>query len=184
MQRIVDELLLLARSEQPEFLRYTTFDLRPFLEEIAASFQATHARQIEAHAPEGRLRADPDRLAQALRNLLANAVEHTPANGRIRLTAETTVNGVTVCVDDDGPGIPPDQRERVFDRFHRLDPSHTRKHGGTGLGLAITKAIIEAHRGSIATEVAPIGGARMRLTLPNFSPAQPSVESEVVHAPA
>lgn len=170
MQRIVNELLLLARSEQPEFLRYASVVLRPFLEEIAASIQATYARPVEVHATDGTLRADPDRLAQAVRNLLANAVEHTPADGRILLTATSTADGVTVCVDDDGPGIPDHERERVFDRFHRLDTSHTRKHGGTGLGLAIAKAIIEAHAGSIATEVAPMGGARLRLTLPGFQP--------------
>lgn len=182
MQRIVDELLLLARSEQPEFLRCTSLDLRPFLEELAASIQATHARHVEVHAADGQLRADPDRLAQALRNLLANAVEHTQAEGRIRLAAEATADGVSVCVDDDGPGIPSDQRERVFDRFHRLDPSHTRKHGGAGLGLPIAKAIIDAHGGGIAAELAPIGGTRIRLTLPDFSPAQLSAKSEVVQA--
>jgi signal transduction histidine kinase len=74
-------------------------------------------------------------------------------------------------VEDDGPGIPPDQRERVFDRFHRTDRARDRASGGAGLGLAIVKAIAEAHRGRVAAGTSQAGGARIELELPGFDAA-------------
>jgi two-component system OmpR family sensor kinase len=74
-------------------------------------------------------------------------------------------------VEDDGPGIPPDQRERVFDRFHRTDSGRGRAAGGAGLGLAIVRAIADAHGGKVTASASPEGGARIVLELPGFSPA-------------
>ena len=82
------------------------------------------------------------------------------AGGRIRFV-----------VDDDGPGIPLDQRERVFDRFHRTDAARDRASGGTGLGLAIVRAIADAHGGAVTAGSSPEGGARIELELPGFTPA-------------
>ena len=86
--------------------------------------------------PAGVLRADPDRLAQALRNLIGNAIEHTlDGEGLVRMRIGTLANGwVGFAVEDDGPGIDPGQREHVFDRFHRTDIARDRASGGTGLG--------------------------------------------------
>jgi signal transduction histidine kinase len=78
---------------------------------------------------------------------------------------------VRFVVGDDGPGIPPEQRERVFDRFHRTDAARDRASGGTGLGLAIVRAIAEAHGGRVAAGKSRAGGARMELELPRFTPA-------------
>jgi signal transduction histidine kinase len=123
--------------------------------------------------PRGTLRADPDRLAQALRNLLGNAIEHTSdERGLVRLAVEPAAPGrIRFVVEDDGPGIPPSERERVFDRFHRTDPARDRASGGAGLGLAIVRAIVEAHGGRVSASQSPEGGARMEIELPGFTPS-------------
>jgi signal transduction histidine kinase len=110
-------------------------------------------------------------VAQALRNLARNAIEHTAApGGLVRLEVErlrTDQVGFTVL--DDGPGIPPQERERVFERLHRADASRARSSGGAGLGLAIVRAIAEAHGGEVrALEPAGGRGARVELRLPGF----------------
>jgi signal transduction histidine kinase len=115
------------------------------------------------------LRADPNRLAQALRNLIANAIQHTGPGGLVRVTAEASGDAVVIAVEDDGPGISEQEREVIFNRFHRTDRSRTRSAGGTGLGLAIVRAIVDAHHGHAAAEKAPGGGARLVLVLPGYS---------------
>jgi len=125
---------------------------------------------VSGGVPSGTLDADPDRLAQALRNLLRNAVEQTAQGGLVRLTASARDDWVTFAVEDDGPGIPAAQRERVFDRFHRTDSARNRSRGGVGLGLAIVRAIVEAHGGRVAAAESPEGGARVEISLPGFSP--------------
>jgi two-component system OmpR family sensor kinase len=175
--RLVDDLLLLAKAEQTEFLRLEAVDLRTFVEELWDGVSLIADRRFElGEVPDGTLRADPDRLAQALRNLLANAIEHTePATGLVRLSLTPTPGalrgGIRFTVQDDGPGIAPDQWERVFGRFHRTDSARDRASGGTGLGLAIVRAIAEAHGGAVGAGAAAAGGARFELDLPGFSPA-------------
>ncbi len=172
--RLVDDLLLLARSEQTEFLRIESVPLEHFVSELWDSFTLIdEQRSFELAAiPEGTLRADPDRLAQALRNLVMNAIAHTrPDSGRVLLSVEQPRRGwVRFVVEDDGPGIPADQRELIFDRFHRTDESRARAFGGTGLGLAIVKAIAEAHHGRVRATASAAGGARIELDLPGFQP--------------
>ncbi len=121
-------------------------------------------------APAGTVDIDPDRLAQVVRNLLRNAVEHTPSAGTVRLSAEVIGGQLRVYVDDDGAGVPPEERHRVFDRFHRVEPSRARRSGGSGLGLAIARAIVQAHGGRIWAEDSPLGGARVAFELPGFRP--------------
>jgi signal transduction histidine kinase len=110
--------------------------------------------------------ADADRLAQALRNLVSNAIAHTAVNGRIEVGASVANGSVRFTVDDDGPGIPDAERAAVFDRFHRLDAGRSREAGGAGLGLAIVAAIAEAHGGSARAGSSPLGGAEMVLEIP------------------
>jgi two-component system, OmpR family, sensor kinase len=171
INRLVDDLLLLAKSEHTEFLRIESIDLRPFVEQLwdGASLLATRRFEL-GEPPDGTLRADPDRLAQALRNLLANAIAHTlDVDGLVRLRVERRPGGrVRFLVEDDGPGIPVAQRERVFDRFHRTDAARDRASGGTGLGLAIARAIALAHGGAVAAASSPEGGARVELTIAGF----------------
>jgi signal transduction histidine kinase len=120
---------------------------------------------------DGTLRADPDRLAQALRNLARNAIEQTAdRDGLVRLDVRLLGSDrVSFIVLDDGPGIPPHERERVFERFHRVDSGRTRATGGTGLGLAIVRAIAEAHHGTVRVREPHNGrGAAVELVLPGF----------------
>jgi two-component system OmpR family sensor kinase len=173
MERLVEDLLLLARADEGELLRPTALELRPFVTELFDALTLTAERRFElGDVPDGTLRADEDRLAQVVRNLARNAVEHTAPDGLVRLRVTVRPRGwIEIAVEDDGPGIPPPQRDRVFDRFHRLDSSRTRGKGGAGLGLAIARAIVEAHGGRIVAGASPEGGARVAFALPGFRPA-------------
>ena len=137
---------------------------------LRASRGPRGARWRSGIVPAGSLRCDADRLAQVLRNLVRNAIEHTDRRaGSRRARARWRARCASV-VDDDGPGIPPGERERVFDRFHRTDESRARAQGGSGLGLAIARAIVEAHGGRIWADASPEGGARLAFELPDFRP--------------
>jgi len=177
--RLVDDLLLLAQAEQTEFLRVQPIDLRSFVAELWDGMSLIADRDFELESvPAGTLHADPDRLAQVLRNLIGNAIEHTaPGTGRVRLRVRQPPgpagDRISFLVEDDGPGIAADQRERVFDRFHRTDAARDRASGGAGLGLAIVRAIAEAHGGWVAAGPATDGlrGACLTIELPGFVPA-------------
>ena len=171
MDRLVDDLLTLARIDEEGGLRRESVELGPLLEELVEAAEPDAGPSIElAPAPPGRITADPDRIAQVIRNLTGNAVEHAGAGGRVIVSARVLGSDLEVAVDDDGPGIPTAERERVFDRFHRADTSRSRRTGGSGLGLAIARAIVEAHGGEIAATESPLGGARVAFTLPGFEP--------------
>lgn len=168
--RLVDDMLLLARSERHDFLQYRTLDLMPFVDELWLGAGIGQERDFELGAvPDARLTADPDRLAQALRNLIRNAVEHTAApDGLVRLEVTARPGGVVrFVVLDDGPGIEDDELKQVFERFHRTDDDRSRKTGGAGLGLAIVRAIAHAHGGEVRA-VSRAGGARLELELPRL----------------
>jgi len=186
ISRLVDDLLLLAKTEQTEFLRVETIDLAPYVADLWDGTSLLASRRFELGTlPDGTLRADPDRLAQALRNLLENAIDHTdPERGLVRMGVEALPGGrVRFLVDDDGPGIPVHQRERVFNRFHRTDAARDRASGGTGLGLAIVRAIADAHGGIVTAGESPEGGARFTLDLPGFASTLRSTSSaNVGHA--
>jgi signal transduction histidine kinase len=149
--------------------------LEEFVGELWDGFAVLEAeRRFElGPVPAGSLRADPDRLAQALRNLIRNAIDHTePGSGRVLLHVERAAPGrLRFVVQDDGPGIPVGQREAIFERFHRTDAARSRAAGGTGLGLAIVKAIAEAHGGRVSASASAAGGARIELELPGFTPS-------------
>ncbi len=174
ISRLVDDLLLLAQAEQTDFLQTEPIDLRPFVAELWDGVSLTAERRFElGRVPAGTLDADPDRVAQALRNLARNAIEHTaPQTGLVRLEVERVApDKIRFAVHDDGPGIPEQERERIFERFHRTDPARTRSAGGAGLGLAIVRAIAEAHAGQVRARGTPSGrGARVELVLPGFAP--------------
>ncbi len=183
ISRLVNDLLLLARAEENDFLHTERIDLRSFVGDLWDGVSLTAERQYELGAvPDGTLRADPDRLAQALRNLAGNAIEHTaPDTGLVRLdVAREGSDRLRFTVIDDGPGIPPAERDRVFERFHRTDPSRSRSAGGAGLGLAIVRAIAEAHGGEVhARDPAAGHGAEVELVLPGFEPRrQPRSQPE------
>ena len=111
------------------------------------------------------LPGDPAKLHDIIRNLVENAVNYSPEDAEIRLGARATDGVVRIEVSDSGPGIPPEDLTRVFERFYRVDKSRS-KPGGTGLGLAIVKHLVELHGGEAHAENRPEGGARFVVTLP------------------
>jgi signal transduction histidine kinase len=169
--RLVEDMLLLARSEQRELTNRREIDLPQFIEELWTTSTVGVDRRLElGPIPAGHLDADADRLAQALRNLIDNAIAHTAQpDGYVGLHVEAVAGGrVRFTVTDDGPGIPEEERARVFERFHRTDGARDRKTGGAGLGLAIVQAIAEAHDGEVRA-VEPDGvGARIEMQIDRF----------------
>jgi heavy metal sensor kinase len=167
MERLVDDLLLLAKTEEGSPLERRSLDLRDYVHDVFNALSLTADRDFElGPVSDVRIEADPDRLAQVIHNLAQNAVAHTPEGGLVRLSAAANGSWVSFAVEDNGPGIPPDQRDRIFDRFHRTDLSRARTTGGSGLGLAIARALVEAHGGRIRAGESPEGGARVEFDLP------------------
>jgi signal transduction histidine kinase len=121
-------------------------------------------------AVDGTLVADGGRLTQVIRNLVRNAVTHTHPGDSIEIVATAHEDHLQIVVIDSGPGIPPDQLEQIFERFHRVERSRSRDRGGTGLGLPIARAIVEAHGGWIRAESSPGRGAALRFELPGYTP--------------
>jgi signal transduction histidine kinase len=174
VSRLVDDLLVLTQAERIDFLRTEPVELPSFVVELWDGLSLTADRRFElGPVPDGWLEADPDRLAQALRNLARNAIEHTAeGTGLVRLEVQRVApDRIRFAVIDNGPGIPAAERERIFERFHRVDAARNRKTGGAGLGLAIVRAIAEAHGGHVqAADRADGPGARVELILAGFSP--------------
>jgi two-component system, OmpR family, sensor kinase len=174
ISRLVDDLLVLAQAERTDFLQTEAIDLGPFVTDLWDGVSLTADRNFELGAiADGTLHADPDRVAQALRNLARNAIEHTADHdGVVRLEVNRLApDSIRFVVRDDGPGIPAGERERVFERFHRVDLGRTSATGGAGLGLAIVRAIAEAHRGTVRVRDSHNGnGAEIELVLPGFEP--------------
>src|SRR6185437_4258717 len=123
--------------------------------------------RIVAELDEGlAFTGDPERIHEVLTNLLTNAIRHSPAGGEVRVRGAPSAGGVRFEVSDDGAGIPPDEIERIFDRFYRVDAARGSNSGGAGLGLAIARSIVELHGGSIRAEARQPSGCRIVLDLP------------------
>ncbi len=169
VERLVDDLLALARLDEGIGPVLREVPARPLLSELAGGSPAEPTETGEL--AEGTIRTDPDLLAQVIRNLLSNAHRHAGAGGRVSLASHAEAGRLVIDVDDDGPGIPAEQRERVFDRFHRSEPGRERASGGSGLGLGIARSIVAMHGGRIWVDDSPLGGARVSVELPGFRPA-------------
>jgi signal transduction histidine kinase len=134
--------------------------------DLAPAIEAKRQRVSIDVAPEACvLEADPAKLHDVLRNLVENAVNYSPEEAEIRLAASRRDGSVIITVADSGPGIPPADLARVFERFYRVDKSRSRP-GGTGLGLAIVKHLVELHGGKATAENRSSGGAIFTVTLP------------------
>jgi len=158
-----------AESSQTD-LEKEVFDPDELISLMAESFRAVRVDKklqihVEAHFHDS-WAGDRRKLQQVLKNLLANAVKYTPSEGSITLRTFRMEEKLIIEVEDTGPGIPADQRLKVFDRFYRLDKSRNRQEGGSGLGLAISKAIIDLHNGYLEVEEGQDHGALFRITLP------------------
>ena len=168
VERLVDDLLTLARLDEEMPLRLTPIPLTPFLQRFGEDESLGPVKIGEV--PSGTLKADPDRLTQVLRNLLANARRHAGPSGHVAVSAGAAGALLTIRVDDDGPGIEAEEREQVFGRFHRSQAARDRGSGGSGLGLAIARSIVERHGGRIWAEESPLGGARVAFEIAGFEP--------------
>jgi signal transduction histidine kinase len=174
LEAIIGDLLDLARLEGGgDRLRAEPVAVEDLFKRVADRHQpALRDRSItlDLDIAEGtpRICGDAARLEQALQNVAANAIRHTPSGGRVGLTASAAPDGVLIAVSDTGPGIPEEHLPRVFDRFYKVDAarSGTAVPSGSGLGLSIVRAIIERHGGTISARNVPEGGAVFELRLP------------------
>ncbi len=174
MARLVDGVLAASRLEAGMFsVEQRTVKVRSFVEPMLKVFTPVAARRRVVLEFDGSLdlevRADPQKLRQALDNLVANALKFTPKGGRVRLRvwrdrSATGQGAVQFEIADTGPGIPEAERATIFDRYQQ--GSRGRAAGGAGLGLAIARGIAEAHGGSIEIATGDLGGAAFRITLP------------------
>ena len=171
--RLVEDLRLLAQAEGGalflEIERDSLDDLVGRSVEAARPRAEASGVDLLYLAPERVTLVDMDatRIGQVVSNILANAVQHTPAGGQVRVAVETVAEGrVRVTVDDYGEGIPPDDLLLVFERFYRVDPSRSRSTGGVGLGLTIAKRLVETHGGVIWAESETGRGTTVRFELP------------------
>jgi signal transduction histidine kinase len=166
MEDTVSELLDLARLDEAE--GPAPLDTLPEvdLDELVLddTVQQRRVPVDTGHVSAGRVHGRRDQLQRVVRNLLDNAARHAASTVAVQLRTDDDV--VELTVDDDGPGIQPEDRELVFERFTRLDDGRARDAGGLGLGLSMVKSITEHHGGTVVVEDAPIGGARLRVRLP------------------
>src|SRR4051812_32496133 len=170
--RLLNDLLDLARSDAGRLsIRPAPTGVAPLVEDVVRTMRAqTEAagqsltEQVEPGLPP--IDVEADRIRQILVNLLTNAHEYAPEGASIRIAARAIAAEVEISVNDNGPGIPPDQLERIFERFTRGDAGLTQRVGGTGLGLAISKSLADLHGGSISAESTVGQGSTFRLRLP------------------
>jgi len=166
--RLIDDLLAITRLEQGVPLDRKRFDLAPL---TAAAVESTRelapAVSIQLHVPsQVYLHGDPERIRQVLDNLMSNARHATPEGGQITVRVTDRAAGIQVEVTDTGPGVPPPDRERIFERFTRLNDTYPPGTGGNGLGLAIARSIATAHSGTLTCDAPNEKGARFQLWLP------------------
>ncbi|MFI8308336.1 sensor histidine kinase [Streptomyces sp. NPDC085927] len=186
---LLDDLLLLARLDAAEAKtppRTAEADLTELVRQAADAFRASHPDHPltvtlpAAAGPRGtgpgsdgdgqrrrlRLRGDPQRIRQVLDNLLTNAAVHTPPGTRVDVSVTDTGTDARIRVADDGPGVPAEDRERVFDRFYRVDKARSRDRGGSGLGLAVARSLARAHGGDIELSTGGPGPTVFTVRLP------------------
>ena len=161
---LVNELLGMARLDSEQALRCETVDVAGLLEGAAAALPpGAQALSVAAGQDLGTIEADPRLLGRALSNLLRNAQKYAAAS--IRLSAVREGGRLLIAVEDDGPGIPEEERDRIFEPFYRLDRSRDRATGGFGLGLSIARKAVLLHGGSLTVEDSALGGARFVIAL-------------------
>ena len=170
MERLIDDLLELSRAESGAVpLEKEETSLPVFLSRVADPHRPEADRMgktIDVTASEGRVRADPGKLALALSNLVDNALKYGKEGGRVTLSGRVDGESCLIEVADDGPGISLDHLPRIFERFYRIDKGRSRELGGTGLGLSIAKHIVESHGGTLRVESRIGVGTRFTIRIP------------------
>ncbi|MCH8745479.1 MAG: GHKL domain-containing protein [Chloroflexi bacterium] len=169
--RLIEDLQDLALAESGQMdLRIQPCHLGELVASAAASVQPlAQEKQVDLSVGQASkivINADPQRISQVLRNLLVNAVTHTPADGQVLIQADQKNGHASITVKNTGAGIPPEDLPHIFDRFYRVDKSRSRSTGGVGLGLTITKHLVEAHGGTIEASSQEGQGTLMVVTLP------------------
>jgi signal transduction histidine kinase len=165
LERLVDDLLQLARADDSRALRLEPVDLDDVVFREIERARAGAPVEIDARGVSGaQLLGDRDQLTRAVRNLLENAVRH--ARERVAVSLSEDATGIALTVADDGPGIPPEARERIFERFARLDEGRARDAGGSGLGLSITRDVVVRHGGAVTVDPDYARGARFVIRIP------------------
>jgi two-component system sensor histidine kinase BaeS len=171
LSKLVNDLNQLALADVGALTyRKENVDVVPLVEQAVESYRerlAARGLELEADWREGApVYGDTDRLLQMFRNLLENSARYTDAGGRVRVAVRRDHDRVAIDFDDSAPGVPPDALPRLFERFFRVEASRSRANGGAGLGLALCRSIADAHGGDIRAEHSPLGGLRVRVTLP------------------
>jgi two-component system OmpR family sensor kinase len=186
MGLLVEDLLLLARLDRERPLRQADVQLADLISDAASAAHAVdpeRAINVDIEQPDEPLmvHGDEERLRQIIGNLVTNALTHTPPGTAVTLRLRGEERTAVIEVADEGPGLTPEQAERVFERFYRVDKARTRRmasgddrlntpHSGAGLGLAIVAALVAAHEGSVEVESTPGAGATFRVRLPLTEP--------------
>jgi len=171
LQLLIEDLLTISELESGRVkLNFQTLSLRKIAYKLCEDFKTRAAARtitLVNEVPEFLVRADASRVEQVLSNLLDNAIKYGRPGERVTLGARASgATEVEVFVQDDGPGLPPEALERVFERFYRVDKARSREQGGTGLGLAIVKHIVQSHGGRVWAQSEPGRGATFFFTLP------------------
>lgn len=167
MRRIVEDLLLLARLDEGMPLARERVEVELIAREALLRGMQLERREHVVDIEEGlTVVADPERLLQVLTNLVTNAVRHGGIDATIAIAARREGSRVAISVADTGPGIPPEEVQRVFERLYRGASSRTRSPGGAGLGLAIAASLIKAMRGEIAVDSVMGAGTTFTVRLP------------------
>jgi two-component system OmpR family sensor kinase len=172
LSSLSERLLILTTAGHPGFLSTNPLQVEPFVDGLVRRWTPTAARDWQVRiSAEGTIRADRERLETALDGVLENAVKATDDGDTILIECRSNVERLVIEVTDEGRGISAEDLPRIFDRFTRVETDRARSNGGTGLGLSITKAIVEAHGGSIAVESEEGRGTTFRIFLDAFRPA-------------
>jgi len=170
IEHILERLLLLAKSKQPDFVVLSEVEVEPFLEDVLVRWSGIVPRSWRlGELAHGTVRADPEALRIALDALIENAVKYTEPSDAITLGARSSNGSLLIEVADEGQGLPADASEQIFERFARADRARSRDQGGAGLGLAIVDAIVRAHGGACSGRNAR-GGALFTLRFPGYAP--------------
>ncbi|HHX74075.1 MAG TPA: cell wall metabolism sensor histidine kinase WalK [Firmicutes bacterium] len=172
MVRLVKDLLVLSQIDHKQVRwQKAHFDLGAICREVVEEYRLKYKsepRRVSLQLPARPVPVfvDRDRIKQVLINIIENAYKYTGENGRISVCVEQAAESAKITVTDDGIGIPPEEVERVFERFYRVDKARSREHGGTGLGLAIARDIVAAHHGTITLQSEPHKATTVTICLP------------------
>jgi two-component system, OmpR family, sensor histidine kinase BaeS len=171
LSRLVADLRLVSLADTDGLrLKRCKVNLTELTREVMTAFERqaqTVGKRLQFEAELVRLELDPERIRQVLYNLLDNALRHTPEGGTVRCVIRKTEQQILFEISDEGPGIPPADLERVFERLYRTDAARNRETGGSGLGLAIVRTLVEAHGGQVGAANRLEGGAVFTISLPH-----------------